>query len=47
LWLTDKIYRHGRRFSRDELLLQTTGKALDPSHYINTLQRKYGELYGV
>ncbi len=46
-WLTDKIYRHGRRFSRDELLLQATGKTLDPSHYIDTLQRKYGELYGV
>lgn len=46
-WLTTAVHRHGRRFSRDELLLQATGKTLDPSHYIEALQRKYGELYGV
>ncbi len=46
-WLTTAVYRHGRRFSRDELLLQATGKTLDPSHYIGALQRKYGELYRV
>ncbi len=41
-WLTEAVYRHGRRFSRDELLVRATGKTLDPQPYIAALQRRYG-----
>jgi carboxypeptidase Taq len=46
-WLVDKVHRHGRRFSRDELLRRATGRALDPEPYLAYLGKKYGELYGV
>ena len=40
-WLTTAIHQHGRRFSRDELLVRATGKTLDPSHYLAALDRSY------
>jgi carboxypeptidase Taq len=46
-WLSEHIYRHGRRFSRDELLLKATGKNLDPAPYIAYLTNKYSALYGL
>jgi carboxypeptidase Taq len=44
-WLSHHIYQHGRRFSRDELLLKSTGKKLDPAPYITYLTNKYTSLY--
>jgi carboxypeptidase Taq len=46
-WLTDKVCRHGRRYSRDELLVMATGRALDPEPYIRYLTGKYTEVYGL
>jgi carboxypeptidase Taq len=46
-WLSDRIYQHGRRFSRDELLIKATGKKLDPQPYIAYLTSKYSSLYGL
>jgi carboxypeptidase Taq len=44
-WLGDRIYRHGRRFSRDELLTKATGRKLDSAPYIAYLSNKYTSLY--
>ncbi len=44
-WLGDRIHRHGRRYSREELLIQATGRGLDPEPYIAYLTKKYGEAY--
>jgi len=44
-WLGDRIYQHGRRFSRDELLIKSTGRKLDPAPYIAYLSNKYTSLY--
>ena len=46
-WLTEHVHRHGRRFSRDELLVRATGRPLDPAPYVNYLTRKYCGLYGI
>jgi carboxypeptidase Taq len=46
-WMTSRIYQHGRRFSRDELLVKATGRKLDPEPYIAYLTGKYSALYGV
>mgnify|MGYP006420832627 CR=1 FL=1 len=46
-WLTDNVCRHGRRYSRDELLERATGRPLDPEPYLRHLTGKYGALYGV
>jgi carboxypeptidase Taq len=46
-WLGENIHRHGRRFSRDELLVKVTGRPLDPIPYIDYLTKKYTSLYGL
>lgn len=46
-WLNDKVCRHGRRYSRDEILVNATGRALDPEPYISYLTGKYTEVYGL
>ena len=40
-WLTEAVYQHGRRFSRDELLTRATGRALEPSDYLAYLGGRY------
>jgi carboxypeptidase Taq len=45
-WLAQAIHQHGRRYSRDELLVMATGRPLDPAPYIAYLGRKYSEVYG-
>jgi carboxypeptidase Taq len=45
--MTEHIHRHGRRYTRDELLLRSTGQRLDPSYYIAQLTRKYSDIYGL
>jgi carboxypeptidase Taq len=44
-WLQENIYRHGAKFTSDELLQRVTGGPLDAGPYIRYLQAKYGELY--
>ncbi|WP_026227863.1 carboxypeptidase M32 [Hoeflea sp. 108] len=46
-FMADNIYRHGRRYGRDELLVRTTGRKLDPEPYISYLTAKYTEIYGL
>jgi carboxypeptidase Taq len=44
-WLTENIYRHGRKFTMDELVERITGGPLSIEPYIGYLEKKYGELY--
>ena len=44
-WLTKKLYRHGRKFSPDEIVKRATGKPMTIAPYIAYLRGKYGELY--
>jgi|TARA_B110000438_G_scaffold280741_1_gene306271 carboxypeptidase Taq len=46
-WLTDKVAQHGRRYSRDELLENATGRVLDPEPYIAHLTRKFSDIYAL
>ncbi|MGX9857145.1 carboxypeptidase M32 (plasmid) [Limimaricola variabilis] len=46
-WLDEHVARHGRRYSRDELLVNATGRALDPEPYLRHLTSKYSEIYGL
>ncbi|HSE75093.1 MAG TPA: carboxypeptidase M32, partial [Dongiaceae bacterium] len=41
-WLRDKVWRHGRRYRRDEILAAATGRPLDPAPYLRHLARRYG-----
>jgi carboxypeptidase Taq len=40
-WLRDKVWRHGRRYRRDEILTLATGRALDPAPYLRHLGARY------
>jgi carboxypeptidase Taq len=44
-WLKNNIYWHGRKFSPDEIVKRSSGKALSIEPYIRYLKSKYGELY--
>jgi carboxypeptidase Taq len=44
-FMSENIYVHGRRYSRNELLVRATGRTLDPEPYIAYLTAKYSELY--
>ena len=46
-WMTKHVHQHGRRFSRDELLVKATGRTMDPAPYIAHLTSKYSKIYGV
>jgi carboxypeptidase Taq len=46
-WMTEHVHRHGRRYTRDQLLEKATGSTLDPTFYIEHLTRKYSEIYGL
>ena len=46
-WMTEHVHRHGRRYTRDELLERATGRPLDPAPYIDHLTRKYSDIYGI
>ena len=39
--LGQAIWQHGRRFGREELLVRSTGRGLDPAPYLVYLQTKY------
>jgi len=46
-WLTDHVYRHGRKFGAAELIQRATGRPLTIAPYIAYLRAKYGELYSI
>jgi carboxypeptidase Taq len=41
-WLSHHVCRHGRRFTRQELLEKATGRPLTPEPYLAYLSRKHG-----
>ena len=46
-WLNEKIHVHGSKFEPQELIEQVTGSKIDGTAYINYLQTKFGEIYGL
>jgi len=44
-WLTDNIYRYGRKHTPDEIVEQATGSPMRMEPYLAYLRGKYGELY--
>lgn len=46
-WLTEHVHQHGRRFTRDELLVKSTGRALEPAPYLAYMRKKFSEVYGI
>ncbi|MGW8319584.1 MAG: carboxypeptidase M32, partial [Candidatus Promineifilaceae bacterium] len=44
-WLRDNIYRHGRKYTAQELVERTTGGPLVIEPYIRYLRSKFGQIY--
>jgi carboxypeptidase Taq len=45
LWLHEKVYQHGRRYSTQDLLKQATGHVFSADSYLHYLKKKYGSIY--
>jgi carboxypeptidase Taq len=46
-WLTEQVYRHGRKFEPNELVQSATGAPLQSSSYLRYLREKFGQLYSL
>jgi carboxypeptidase Taq len=44
-WLHDRIHRHGRRYTSEELCFRATGKSGDTSYFLGYLFDKYRNIY--
>jgi carboxypeptidase Taq len=44
-WLQDNIYRHGKTFSSEELVIRASGRPLDTAPYLAYLESKFADLY--
>ena len=45
-WLRENIYRHGAKFTPNELLHRVTGEEIRVQPLVNYLNAKFGEIYG-
>jgi carboxypeptidase Taq len=46
-WLGQNLYRHGRKYQADEIVRRATGEPMTIRPYMDYLNRKYGEFYGL
>ncbi|MBO9999002.1 MAG: carboxypeptidase M32 [Cyanobacteria bacterium SID2] len=44
-WLKRNVYRHGRKFTADELVLKVSGKPLYVDPFVRYIRNKFGHLY--
>lgn len=44
-WLNEKIHRHGKLYSPQEIVQNVTGESLNPDYFITHLKTKYREIY--
>jgi len=44
-WLTEQVYRHGRKFEPNELVQRATGAPLQSTSYLHYLNDKFRQLY--
>jgi carboxypeptidase Taq len=46
-WLTDKVMKHGRKYTITELAPRVTGSPLQWQPYVDFIKTKFGEIYGL
>lgn len=46
-WLNENIHQHGRKFTGDELTRRITGEGIQSKYYMQYLEEKYTEIYGL
>ncbi|RKN86600.1 carboxypeptidase M32 [Paenibacillus ginsengarvi] len=46
-WLVEKIYRHGKLLTPNEIVEGVTGEPLNPEYLLDYLGKKYGDIYNL
>ncbi|MGK9254267.1 carboxypeptidase M32 [Paenibacillus humicus] len=46
-WLKDKIHRHGKLYTPEQLIRQVTGEDLKADYLVDYLEEKYSRIYGL
>ena len=44
-WLREKIHKHGKTYSAQELAKNATGEKLNSKYFAEYISKKYGEIY--
>jgi carboxypeptidase Taq len=46
-WLGENVHRHGSRYETNELVKRATGEDFSADAFLEYVDEKYGELYGI
>ena len=46
-WLEEHVHRHGQRYRTDDLIEEATGEAFTAEYFLDYVDSKFGELYGL
>lgn len=46
-WLTEKVYKHGKLLTPNEIIRAVTGEELNPEYLVQYLEEKYKSVYGI
>ena len=46
-WLGENVHRHGSRYETNELVVRATGEDFSADAFLDYVDEKYGELYGI
>ncbi len=46
-WLRENVHRHGQRYRTDELVRKATGEEFSADAFVEYVEEKYSELYGI
>jgi carboxypeptidase Taq len=46
-WLNENIHKYGRKFTSDELTRRLTGEGIQSRYYMEYLEKKCGDIYGL
>ena len=44
-WLREKIHKHGKMFTTEEIIKQVTGETLNPKYFIEYIRNKFSKIY--
>jgi carboxypeptidase Taq len=46
-WLRENVHQYGRKYTPTDLIKRATGRSIDTKPYLDYLQLKFGEIYGI
>ena len=46
-WLGDKIHKYASMYDPEELFIKVCGKPFDPTYYVEYLEKKFSDIYGI